>query len=158
MQRLQRAPLPLFEAGRLHGLFGVRWILVATRGRTTGRPQRVLLDVLGRDARAETFYVQPAHGRGADWLRNAAAAGTFEAQVGGRRFRARLRDASGPEGDAALLAFVRRHPLYSRIVATIVGRRGSLGAAALARWLAIRFPVIAIEAIADEIDGESADA
>jgi deazaflavin-dependent oxidoreductase (nitroreductase family) len=121
---LYRLPLRLAPLGidRLAArLTGVDWIILDTVGRRTGRPHRVVLDVLHHDAAPDVYYVQPAYGAGADWVRNALAAPVVTARVGARRFRARARDATGPEGAQATLRLIRAHPWYAQIVAWFVG-------------------------------------
>jgi hypothetical protein len=43
------------------------------------------------------------------------------ARVGERRFRARLRDATGREGADVVLTFLRAHPWYGRMIVWFVG-------------------------------------
>lgn len=121
---LYRLPLHLAPLGvdRLAAwLTGVEWLVLDTVGRRTGRPHRVVLDVLHHDVVRDVYYVQPAYGAAADWVRNALHAPEVTARVGARRFRARVRDATGPEGGEAMLRLVRSHPWYARVVAWFVG-------------------------------------
>jgi deazaflavin-dependent oxidoreductase (nitroreductase family) len=102
-------------------VLGVDWIVLETHGRRSGRPHTVVLDVVGRDPRRDVYYVQPAYGRGADWVRNVTANPDVAARVGERRFRARVRDATGREGADVVLAFLRAHPWYGRLIVWFVG-------------------------------------
>lgn len=127
---LYRLPLHLAPVGldRLPAwVIGIDWIVVETIGRRTGRPHVVVLDVLHHDARRDVYYVQPAYGAQADWVRNALHAASVTARVGSRRFRARVRDATGAEGAEAMLRLVRAHPWYARVVAFFVGHVRGLG-------------------------------
>jgi deazaflavin-dependent oxidoreductase (nitroreductase family) len=127
---LYRLPLHLEGLGvdRLAAwLTGVEWIVLETVGRRTGRRHVVVLDVLHHDAERDVYYVQPAYGARADWVRNALHAGEVTARVGARRFRARVRDATGDEGAEAMLRLVRAHPWYARAVAFFVGHVHGLG-------------------------------
>lgn len=99
---------------------GVDWIVLETRGRRSGRPHTVVLDVVGHDPMRDVYYVQPAYGR-ADWIRNVAANPDVAARVGERRFRARVRDATGREGADVVLTFLRAHPWYGRMIVRLVG-------------------------------------
>jgi deazaflavin-dependent oxidoreductase (nitroreductase family) len=120
---LFRVPLVLHRLGvrGLERLVGIDWIVLTTRGRRTGRPHDVVLDVVGRDPATDTFFVQPADGRRADWVRNVAADPRVVADVGGRRFDARVADVTGAEGAEVVLRFVRAHPWYARVVVWFVG-------------------------------------
>ena len=118
-----RVPLLLHRAG-IRGVeraLGIEWIVLTTTGRRSGRPHEVMLDVVGHDATTDTYYVQPAVGRRADWVRNVAANPAVTAEVGGRRFRAVVRDVTGPEGADVVLRFIRGHPRYARVIVWFVG-------------------------------------
>ncbi len=122
-----RLPL-LFERVGLGGVervatrvIGVPWIVLDTVGRRTGRIHRVVLDVVGRDAASDVYYVQPAYGRAAHWVRNVIAHPELAARTGSRVFRARVRDATGDEGAAVVLRFIRAHPWYARMIVWFVG-------------------------------------
>ena len=122
-----RAPLLLDRLGvgalaRLASrLIGIEWIILETIGRRSGRRHTVVLDVVGRDARRDTYYVQPAYGREAQWVRNVTAHPEVIARVGDRTVRARVRDATGPEGADVVLRFIRAHPRYARVIVWFVG-------------------------------------
>jgi deazaflavin-dependent oxidoreductase (nitroreductase family) len=124
---LFRLPLRAEQRG-WHGLLrgamwalGVDWIVLETRGRRSGRTHEVMLDIVGHDAARGIYYVQPAEGRRADWVRNAIAHPEIAARVGTRRRRARVRDATGAEGAEVVLRFLRAHPWYGRVIVWFVG-------------------------------------
>lgn len=91
-------------------------MVVTTKGRRSGKPHRVLLDVVGHDPVTHRYYVQPGEGRHCDWVRNIEADPIVDVQLGRRRFRARAVDVSGPEGAEWLLAFAKRNPLQGVLV------------------------------------------
>ncbi len=120
---LHRAPLWLHRWG-IRGwerALGVDWIVLTTRGRRSGAPRAVMLDAVGHDVATDTWYVQPADGRRAHWLRNLLAHPTAMLEVRGRRFEATARDATGREGADVVLRFIRTHPRYARLVVALVG-------------------------------------
>ena len=100
---------------------GIDWITLETTGRRSGRTHIVVLDVVGHDPGRDVYYVQPASGRRADWMRNVVAHRDVTARVSDRRFRARVRDATGREGAEVVLRFLRAHPWYGRVVVWFVG-------------------------------------
>src|SRR5262245_37726168 len=102
-------------------VLGVEWIVLNTRGRRSGRPHTVMLDVVGYDAPRDIYYVQPAEGRRSDWVRNVTADPHMTAHVRTRHVRAVVRDATGPEGAEVVLCFLRAHPWYGRIIVWFVG-------------------------------------
>jgi deazaflavin-dependent oxidoreductase (nitroreductase family) len=154
LRALYRAPLAVYRAGAggLERRLGMRWILLRTRGRKTGRPHEVLVDVLGEDR--GRHYVQAAYGRRADWVRNAEAAGRFEAEVGRDRFAATLEPVEEGEARRILRAYVASHPVYSPFVAWMLGYRGPLREpGAVADWLVERFGLLAIVRIGEPMPG-----
>jgi deazaflavin-dependent oxidoreductase (nitroreductase family) len=124
---LLRVPLLLDRAGirwveRMFArTIGVQWIVLETIGRLSGRPHDVVLDIVGHDRPSDTYYVQPARGYRTDWVRNVRSTPTINARIGGRRVRARVRDATGREGADVVLRFVRAHPYYARLIVWFVG-------------------------------------
>lgn len=134
-------PAPVLRA--LARLVGVEWIAITTRGRRTGRPHTVMVDVVGR--RGESWYVSPSTPR-ADWLRNARAHPTVGVRTTRGTTTARLRDATGAEGADVVLRFLRAHPWYGAAVVRMVGYVDRLDLpddalrARLAAW-----PVFALE-------------
>jgi deazaflavin-dependent oxidoreductase (nitroreductase family) len=126
MKRLRRwlfrIPLLLHRAGirGVERVLGIDWIVLTTTGRRSARPHVVMLDVVGHHAPGDVYYVQPADGRRADWVRNVAADPTVTAEVGGRTFRARVDDVTGAEGAEVVLHFIRTHPLYARVIVWFV--------------------------------------
>jgi deazaflavin-dependent oxidoreductase (nitroreductase family) len=118
-----RVPLLLHRVG-IRGLeraIGLDWIVLTTTGRRTGRPHTVMLDVVGEDPGRDVWYVQPADGRDAAWVRNVVATPLAEAEVRGRRLPVRVRDATGAEGAEVVLRFLRAHPWYGRVIVWFVG-------------------------------------
>jgi len=101
-------------------LTGVEWIVLETRGRRTGRTHTVVLDIVGRDPIGDRYYVQPAYGSRADWVRNAMMSPST-VRVGRRRAVVHLRDATGSEGAEVVLRFLRDHPRYARLIVWFVG-------------------------------------
>ena len=86
---LYRLPILLQHVGirGVERVLGIDWLLLTTTGRRSGKPHVVILDVVGHDARSDAYYVQPADGRRADWVRNVAANPAVTAETGGRGAR-----------------------------------------------------------------------
>ena len=140
-----RAPVALYRhgGGGFERAIGWRWIMLVTRGRRSGREHAVMLDLLGHEG--DRYYVQAAYGRRADWLRNIEASGEFEAQVGRRRFTARLEHIADDEARRIMLSYVEAHPIYSPFIARMLGYPGPLRAfATVADWLVDTFGMLAI--------------
>ena len=122
VRALYRLPLQLRRLGvrGYERLLGVEWIALTTRGRRSGRPHTVMLDVVGRDAAHDGWYVQPADARAA-WVANARADPRVTVEIDGRPRAARAVEVTGEEGATAVLRFIRGHPLYARLIVWLVG-------------------------------------
>ncbi|WP_116709373.1 nitroreductase family deazaflavin-dependent oxidoreductase [Actinomycetospora cinnamomea] len=81
---LVRAPILVYRCG-LGWIFGRRLVLLTHVGRTTGRPRRVVLEVVGRGPVAGSYVVASGYGRRAQWFRNVVAHPEVTYQVGRRR-------------------------------------------------------------------------
>jgi deazaflavin-dependent oxidoreductase (nitroreductase family) len=97
-------------------ILGIDWLVLTTRGRRTGTPRTVMLDVIGHDENHDVWYVQPADGRRANWLQNLLANPEATVEVRNRKFRARATEVTGAEGAGVVLRFIREHPRYARLV------------------------------------------
>ena len=143
---LARLPLHLPEPvlAALRWTIGVEWIAVTTRGRRTGRPHTVVVDVVAPCG--DGWYASTSRGHRADWVRNARADSRVVVRARGRDVPARWRDATGAEGADVLLHFLRAHPWYGAAVVRMVGYDADLSAvdAALRAQLA-RWPLFALE-------------
>lgn len=146
---LYRLPLSLRRLG-LGGWerwIGTEWIAITTTGRRSGRPHAVLLDIVGRDPATDTYYVSPAYGRRADWVRNIEVHPIFEAEVDGRRWRARAAAVTGERGAEVLLRFARARPLYARLAFWMTGQGRMQGTDAERHRQLARTMVLAIEPV-----------
>jgi len=147
LRAIYRMPLAVYRLGFAGSerWLGMHWLLITTTGRRSGRPHRVLVDLLGHDPARGRYFIQAAYGRRADWVRNIEVHPVFEAQVGRERFRARMEEAERQEAERVMLDYVRAHPLYSPGIAWMLGYRGSLRSAeSVAAWLVATFGMLAI--------------
>jgi deazaflavin-dependent oxidoreductase (nitroreductase family) len=122
-QWLFRVPLLLHGVGirGVERLIGIDWIVLTTTGRRSGRAHTVMLDVVGHDEARDVWYVQPAYGRTAAWVRNVEADPLAWAEFRGRRMRVHVTDVTGAEGAEVVLRFLRTHPWYGRVIVWFVG-------------------------------------
>lgn len=102
-------------------LFGARWMLITTTGRKSGKSRATMVDVMDYDPDADTYYIEAAYGSRADWTRNIEAHPRFLAQVGRRKFQARLSALSGESAAELMVKFYRARPAYVRAVMAMVG-------------------------------------
>src|SRR6185503_11203070 len=84
-------------------ILGIDWLVLTTRGRRTGTPRTVMLDVIGHDEARDVWYVQPADGRRSNWVQNLLANPEATVEVRGRQFQARATEVTGAEGADVVL-------------------------------------------------------
>ncbi|MEW5940166.1 MAG: nitroreductase family deazaflavin-dependent oxidoreductase [Chloroflexota bacterium] len=102
-------------------IIGAQWMLIATTGRKSGRKRETMVDVMDYDAASDTYYIEAAYGSRADWVKNIEAAPRFHAQVGRRKFYARLEPLSNQNAGELMVKFYRAKPAYTRSVMKMVG-------------------------------------
>jgi deazaflavin-dependent oxidoreductase (nitroreductase family) len=95
------------------------WVMLVTTGRRSGRPRRVVLDVIRRDA--DHIWVLAADGRRADWVRNILADPRVMVWHGGRRQQATARPLDPVAAIDFSLEVYRRRPRYVRAVYRVLG-------------------------------------
>jgi len=100
---------------------GDRFLIIAYRGRKTGRLHRIGLIVLRRDPQGGEVYA--AGKRRADWYRNSCAAPAVEVRLRGRRYHPSQRLLSADETADILLAGRRANPFSARIQYLFFGWR-----------------------------------
>ena len=115
-----RAPLLVYRA-RLGWLFGHRLVLLAHRGRTTGRRRQVVVEVVVRDPTTGAVTVASGYGPSADWYRNLLADPDAEIVLGSRRLAVRANPVPAEEGGELMVDYARRRPRSARMVARQMG-------------------------------------
>ena len=97
------------------------WVMLVTRGRTSGKPRPVVLDVARRVRGG--LWVIAADGRQAQWVRNLEADSAVEVHYRGRRKTGMaVIDESIDPGDFAVRIFHDR-ALYVRLIYRLIGER-----------------------------------
>ncbi len=112
-------------AANLGWLLGERFVQLTTRGRITGLPRPVVLEVLGREPVTGALVIASAWGTRAQWLRNAAASPRAEVQIGRERFLAEVERLSEEAAAAQLRSYADRHRWAYRLFIgpLLLGRR-----------------------------------
>ena len=115
---LMRLPIPLYRAG-FGWLLGERFVMIETRGRVSGEPRFVVVEVVRR--RPRSLCVASGFGTKAQWYRNLRANGVAYLSTGRARrvpAQARLLDA---EASALVLRdYERRHPVAWRVLGPVM--------------------------------------
>ena len=106
---LMRLPIRLYQA-RLGFLFGSRLLMLEHIGRRSGARRYVVLEVVGHPS-PDTYVVASGFGGRAQWFRNLSVNPHARVWTGRRGpTAATARILTTTEADAALDAYVRRHP------------------------------------------------
>jgi len=97
------------------------WVMLVTRGRTSGRPRPVVLDVVRRVKGG--LWVIAADGRQAHWVRNLEADPRVRVHYRGRRTAGMaVIDESMDPGDFVVRIFHDR-AIYVRLIYRLIGER-----------------------------------
>jgi deazaflavin-dependent oxidoreductase (nitroreductase family) len=121
LYRVRIGPRSLGEI-LLWALFWHPHILVVHRGRRSGIERQTLLEVIGFDPVRREWTVAAMFGPKSDWYRNISASPVIEVEVRGRRFRPEQRIFGDREAQGALDAYRLTHPVWGRIVASMIRR------------------------------------
>lgn len=140
---LLRLPHLLYRA-RLGGLLGGRFLQITVRGRRTGRPHDVVLEVIGRDPETGDRVVASAWGTRSQWFRNVQADPEVRVRVRWRAFPGRLERLGEDVAAEVLGGYAREHPLAARwfIGPLLLGRRPATAGEFAA--LASSIPLLAV--------------
>lgn len=104
-----RLPIVLYRL-RLGWLFGHRLVLVAHRGRRSGRWYRTVLEVVEYDRRAGTCTVAAGFGPGSDWYRNLRRTPRTRIRIGLRDRPVTAVALSAEQGGALMARYASRYP------------------------------------------------
>jgi deazaflavin-dependent oxidoreductase (nitroreductase family) len=140
---------------RLGWLLGERFVLLTVRGRRTGLPRPVVLEVLGPDPLTGGVFIASAWGGNAQWTRNLEACPNVEVQVGRRSFQAEALRLPEEAGEEQFRIYARRHPLAGRVILPLL--LGSQPASAEDGFatLSRQVPVFLVRPISRAITGKA---
>jgi deazaflavin-dependent oxidoreductase (nitroreductase family) len=129
---LARAPIRLYHLG-LGGLLGSRFVLLEHRGRCTGRPRQVVLEVVDRHPASGGVLVASGYGSRAQWYRNIQADPRVAFWLGRRRQQGVAEPLDPAESGRRLAAYALRTPRSAALLMRIVGHDVDGTAGAYAR-------------------------
>lgn len=118
-----RAPVGLYAA-HVGWLLGYRFLLLAHRGRRTGRVYRTVLEVIAWDPAAREAVVMSGFGRTSQWYRNVLATDPVEVRIARQRFTPRVRQLDEDEAARALADYEERNRLAARLVRAVLSKLG----------------------------------
>jgi deazaflavin-dependent oxidoreductase (nitroreductase family) len=145
LKRVLRVPTTLYGANA-GWLLGHRFLELTHRGRRTGTPHRVVLEVVEWRPDAPEAVVMSGFGRDAQWYRNVRADPAVELRIGRERWPARARTLETDEAVAALAGYERRNRLAAPVVRAVLSRLAGFrydGTDAARRRLVEALPLVA---------------
>jgi deazaflavin-dependent oxidoreductase (nitroreductase family) len=120
---LMRAPILLYEAG-LGLILGGRFLMLTHTGRNSGRPKRVVVEVIKSEPERDIYYIGSGWGEKANWLLNIEKTPEVRVQTGKKIFNAFATRVSFDEASEVVLDYAKRNPKAFRVLAgrIIAGR------------------------------------
>jgi deazaflavin-dependent oxidoreductase (nitroreductase family) len=134
---------------RLGWLLGGRFVQLTVRGRRTGLPRQVVLEVIGGSPAAGHLLVASGWGPRAQWFRNVTVNPHVQVQVARRRCTGEVVALSEADGAEALREYARAHHwAYQWFIGPLIlGHRPS-GTSDEFRRLARLVPILMVRAAA----------
>lgn len=118
---LFRLPIHLYRLG-LGRFLGGRFLLLHHRGRVSGKPRQVVLEVVDHDHRANnTYTVASGFGDKADWYRNVLADPEVGIQVAAVRGTATAAPLGIEEGAEVMARYAGRHRAAAKKLCGFMG-------------------------------------
>jgi deazaflavin-dependent oxidoreductase (nitroreductase family) len=114
-----RLPIWLYQHN-LGRLLGNRFLLLTHRGRKSGLPRHVVLEVVGYHADTGVYVVAAAWGEKADWYLNILKTPVVRVRVGRKRFKAIAERLSQDDALRELQAYAGEHPFAFRELAGLL--------------------------------------
>jgi len=148
-----RLPRPLYRHG-FGRLLGHTFLLIAHKGRKSGKRRETVAMPLTYDAETREAVVCSAWGADTEWIRNLRTHPALEIQIGAERYLPTQRFLSEDEAVAVGLEFRRKHPWRLRLFATILGW-GDLGSDEAVREFVRGRPFVAFRPASDGPSGHS---
>jgi len=117
---LFRLPIQLYRC-HLGWLLGGRFVLIHHVGRTSGKPRRVVVEVVAHARDPESWTVASGFGPTADWYRNLLAEPDTTIQLGRRTAPVTAVPLTADEGAGTMEAYAAAHPATARRLAGFMG-------------------------------------
>ncbi|WP_422744772.1 nitroreductase family deazaflavin-dependent oxidoreductase [Micromonospora sp. WMMD754] len=140
---LARAPIPLYRHG-LGRLLGGRLMMLEHRGRRSGLPRHVVLEVVDREPGA--LFLASGYGRGSQWFRNVSADPAVRVWNGpDRGVPARATVLAGEEVRQRLARYRQRHRRAAAALGRALGIPELTGDGPLPADVDARLPLVRLD-------------
>lgn len=153
-RRLARLPIPVFRAG-FGWLLAGRFLLLQHRGRRTGQPRFVVLQVVRREP--ARILVVSGYGPSSQWFRNVQVTPEVRVWTGRRRAVPATATVVSAAAARTVLAFYRRsQPISATMLGMVIGVPELAPDRALPPDIADRLPMVALAMPPREPDARAA--
>ena len=105
---LFRIPAILYRIGL--GFMLPRQMFLTTIGRKTGKPHRVVLDIVKHDNNNDVYFVNAGWGLRSDWFRNLITNSNVQVKVARKKFSGKATVLPLKEAGDVLVEFINQHP------------------------------------------------
>ena len=144
---LMQVPILLYQMG-LGFILGGRFLMLTHIGRSSGRPKRVVLEVIKSDPESGIYYIGSGWGEKANWLLNIEKTPEVSVHTGNRVFDALASRLSANRASEVLLEYALRNPRAFKMLAgrLILGKEldvSEQSASILAQYI----PIVALEPV-----------
>jgi deazaflavin-dependent oxidoreductase (nitroreductase family) len=146
LKLLLRAPAALY-AVNAGWLLGHRFLLLAHRGRRSGRVYRTVLEVIAWDEEASEAVVMSGFGRSSQWYRNILASDPVEVQIGRRRFTPSVRELDADEAVRVVARYEQRNRIAAPVIRAVLSKTAGFrydGSESARRRLVDALPLVAL--------------
>ena len=150
-----RVPRPVYRRG-WGWMLGHVFLLIAHRGRKTGKRRETVAMTLAHDPDTREVIVFSAWGPNTEWIRNLRAQPALQIQIGREAYVPEQRFLSEDESVAVVREFQRRHPWRTRLFAAILGW-GDLSSEAAVREFVRSRPFVSFRPTRAEAPSRVAD-
>ena len=117
---VMRAPRSLYHHG-WGWMVGHTFLLIAHKGRKTGKRRETVVMTLGYDRHTREVIVCSAWGGNTAWIRNLRAHPALQIQIGRRAYAPEQRFLTERESIVVVREFERVHPWRLRVITAILG-------------------------------------
>ncbi len=114
-----RLPIWIYRL-KLGFLLGERFLLLEHVGRKSGRVRRAVLEIIGKDAEPQAYYVASGFGERSHWFRNVMHTPKVVIHVGTKRYQAIAERLPYEEALARMQTYAQKHPTALRELARIL--------------------------------------
>ena len=145
---LFRVPIALYSLNA-GWLLGHRFLLLAHRGRRTGRVYRTVLEVIDWDPVAREAIVMSGFGRTSQWYKNVLATAPVEVRIGRERFAPVVRPLETDAAARVLTGYERRNRMVAPLIRAVLSKTAGFrydGSDAARRKLVQVLPLVAFRA------------